>query len=267
MESMQTSAASTCPTVRPGAAQRPRLPAGIVACLFDLDGVLTRTATVHAAAWKEMFDAYLRERATRTGEAFRPFGIDTDYVRYVDGKLRQDGVRAFLASRGIRLPEGSPDDPPTAETVHGLGNRKNVLVRRLIHERGVETYEGSVRFVRAVRAADLRTAVVSASRNTPDVLEVTGLAELFDVRIDGNVAAERSLRGKPAPDTFLAAARALGKAPRQCAVFEDAIAGVAAGRAGGFGLVVGVDRTGQAEALRRHGADVVVGDLSELLEE
>jgi len=243
------------------------LPAGIAACLFDLDGVLTQTAKVHAAAWKEMFDAFLRDRSRRTGEPFRPFEITSDYARYVDGKLRQDGVRAFLASRGIALPEGSADDPPSAPTVHGLGNRKNELVLELIRRRGVDVYEGSVRFVGAVRGAGLRRAVVSASKNCREVLAAAGIAHLFAVRVDGIVAAEAGLRGKPAPDTFLAAAAALGVEPAHGAVFEDAIAGVEAGRAGAFGWVVGVDRVGQAGALRRHGADAVVGDLSELLEE
>jgi beta-phosphoglucomutase family hydrolase len=245
----------------------PKLPPGIGACLFDLDGVLTDTASAHAAAWKRTFDAYLAQRSQRTGEPFRPFELPGDYAAHVDGKLRQDGVRSFLASRGIELPEGSPDDPPEAETVRGLGNRKNELVLGLIRRDGVEVYEGSVRFVEAVRDAGLRRAVVSASRNTREVLAATGLEELFEVRVDGVVAGERGLRGKPAPDTFLAAAEDLGVEPERAAVFEDALAGVEAGRAGAFGWVVGIDRAGHAEALRRHGADVVVPDLSELLEE
>jgi beta-phosphoglucomutase family hydrolase len=249
------------------AAHVPVLPPGISACLFDLDGVLTQTAKVHAAAWKEMFDAYLRERSEQTGEPFRPFKIASDYVKYVDGKLRQDGVRAFLASRSISLPEGSAGDPPTALTVHGLGNRKNDLVLDLIRRRGVDVYEGSVRFVEAVRDAGLRRAVVSASKNCQAVLAAARIEHLFEVRVDGIVAAEAGLRGKPAPDTFLAAATALGVQPAHCAVFEDAIAGVEAGRAGSFGWVVGVDRSGQAAALRSHGADTVVSDLSELLED
>ena len=249
------------------AAHVPVLPPGISACLFDLDGVLTQTAKVHAAAWKEMFDAYLRERSEQTGEPFRPFKIASDYVKYVDGKLRQDGVHAFLASRSISLPEGSAGDPPTALTVHGLGNRKNDLVLDLIRRRGVDVYEGSVRFVEAVRDAGLRRAVVSASKNCQAVLAAAGIEHLFEVRVDGIVAAEGGLRGKPAPDTFLVAATALGVQPAHCAVFEDAIAGVEAGRAGSFGWVVGVDRGGQAAALRSHGADTVVSDLSELLED
>jgi beta-phosphoglucomutase family hydrolase len=246
---------------------RPDLPGGIRACLFDLDGVLTQTATVHAAAWKEMFDAWLREHAGAAGETFRPFDIATDYPRYVDGKLRQDGVRSFLASRDIELPEGEAEDPPDADTVHGLGNRKNQLVGEIIRTRGVEVYEGSVRFVEVVRDAGYRRAVVSASRNCEAVLTAAGIEDLFEIRIDGNVAAERDLPGKPAPDTFLAAAAELGIEPAACAVFEDAVAGIEAGRAGEFGWVVGVDRVGQAEALRDGGADVVVGDLAELLEE
>jgi beta-phosphoglucomutase family hydrolase len=245
----------------------PLLPAGITACLFDLDGVLTRTAEVHAAAWKEMFDAFLAEEARQRREPFRPFEIATDYVQYVDGKLRLDGVRSFLASRGIVLPEGTPDDPPEAQTVNGLGTRKNALVLDLIQRGGVGVYAGSVRFVEAVRDAGLRRAVVSASRNCQAVLESAGIADLFEVRIDGVVAAARGLPGKPAPETFLAAAADLGVPPAQCAVFEDAVAGVAAGRAGAFGWVVGVDRVGQADALRQSGADRVVSDLSELLEE
>ena len=234
--------------------------------MFDLDGVLTRTAEVHAVAWKQMFDAYLLDRSRQTGEPFRPFEIATDYAEYVDGKLRQDGVRSFLASRGIQIPEGSDDDPPAAETVHGLATRKNELVLEVIERSGVEVYEGSVRFVEAVRDAGLRRAVVSASKNCRAVLAAAGIEDLFEVRVDGIASDERRLRGKPAPDMFLDAADALGVDPRHCAVFEDAVAGVEAGRAGGFGWVVGVDRIGQAEALRRHGADRVVGDLSELLE-
>ena len=239
---------------------------GIRACLFDLDGVLTQTALVHAAAWKEMFDDYLGERGRTTGQESPPFDPREDYRLYVDGMPRADGVRSFLASRGITLPEGTPDDPPDADTVYGLGSRKNELVLRLIRERGVAVYEGSVRYVHAVREAGFARAVVSASANTVDVLRTAGIDDLFDVRIDGVVAVERGLRGKPAPDTFLAAAEELGVEPSGAAVFEDALAGVEAGRAGQFGFVVGVDRVGQSEALRQRGADIVVGDLSELLE-
>lgn len=244
----------------------PILPATISACLFDLDGVLTQTAKVHAAAWKEMFDAFLQDRSRQTAEPFRPFEIEKDYVAYVDGKLRQDGVRSFLASREISLPEGASDDPPSATTVHGLGTRKNDLVLDLIERDGVEVYEGSVQFVEVVHDAGLRRAIVSASKNCQAVLAAARIEHLFEVRVDGIVAADAGLRGKPAPDMFLAAAEALGVEPELCAVFEDAIAGVEAGRAGAFGWVVGVDRVGQAEALRRHGADQVVRDLGELLE-
>jgi beta-phosphoglucomutase family hydrolase len=243
------------------------LPDAIRACLFDLDGVLTQTAKVHAAAWKEMFDAYLKERAARTGEAFVPFDAHHDYDKYVDGMPRSDGVRSFLASRGIVLPEGEPDDPPDAETVKGLGNRKNAIVLSMIRERGVEAYEGSVRYVHAAREASLRCAVVSSSANCKDVLVAAGIDDLFDEVVDGVVAEREQLKGKPAPDTFLFAARALGVGRERAAVFEDALAGVAAGRAGRFGFVVGVDRVGQAEALREHGADIVVRDLAELLEQ
>lgn len=238
-----------------------RVPDRIAALLFDLDGVLTKTAKVHAAAWKELFDAFLAPRGDT--EPFSP----ADYAAYVDGRLRQDGVRTFLASRGITLSEGMPDDPPDAETVHGLGNRKNIRLRELLERDGVERYEGSVQFLQAASAAGYPTGVVSASRNCRQVLEAADIADLFDVRVDGEVAAERSLRGKPAPDTFLAAADALGVEPSNAAVIEDAVSGVEAGRAGRFGWVVGVNRVGptQAEALRRHGADVVVDDLAELL--
>jgi len=222
---------------------------------------------VHNAAWKEMFDAYLQERSRRTGEPFVPFDPGRDYDEYVDGKPRADGTRSFLASRGIELPEGSDDDPPSAETIHGLGTRKNEIVLRRIREDGVEAYESSVRYVRAARDAGLRRAVVSSSANCRDVLIAAGIEDLFEARIDGVVAGREHLRGKPAPDTFLAAARALGLGPQAAAVFEDALAGVEAGRAGRFRFVVGVDRTGQADALKKHGADIVVTDLAELLDQ
>lgn len=241
------------------------LPDAIRACLFDLDGVLTQTAKVQAAAWKAMFDAYLKRRADRTGEPFRPFDQVRDYDEYVDGRPRYDGVRAFLESRGIVLPEGEPDDPPDAETIHGLGNRKNQIVLKMIREQGVEPYEGSVRYVRAVREAGLRRAVVSSSTNARDVLRAAAIADLFETVINGAIAEREQLTGKPAPDTFLAGARALEVEPAAAAVFEDALAGVQAGHSGGFGFVVGVDRAGQADALREHGADVVVKDLAELL--
>ena len=244
---------------------RPTLPPAIRACLFDLDGVLTQTAKVHAAAWKEMFDAFLQRRAEQAGIAFVPFDLAHDYEEYVDGKPRDDGTASFLRSRGIELPAGAAEDPPDVDTVAGLRNRKNEIVQRRIREDGVEVYAGSIRFVNAARAAGLRTAVVSSSANTAEVLRVTGIEELFEARIDGVVARERKLPGKPAPDTFLAGAAALGVQPAEAAVFEDALAGVEAGAAGKFGQVVGVDRVGQAEALRAHGADLVVQDLSELL--
>ncbi len=242
------------------------LPDGIQACLFDLDGVLTQTAKVHAAAWKQMFDDYLRARAERTGEDFVAFDAGHDYDEYVDGKPRYDGVRSFLDSRGIDLPDGTPDDPPSAETVDGLGNRKNELVLELIGRDGVDAYEGSVRYVRAARDAGLRRAVVSSSTNCRDVLKAAGIIDLFEEIVDGNVAREQGLKGKPAPDTFLAGARAVGVEAARAAVFEDAVAGVEAGRAGRFGYVVGVDRVDHADALREHGADVVVKDLAELLD-
>jgi beta-phosphoglucomutase family hydrolase len=243
------------------------LPPSVSACLFDLDGVLTQTARVHNAAWEETFNAFLRRRSTRTGEEFRPFDPGHDYNRYVDGRPRADGVRSFLASRGIELPEGRPDDPPTAETVHGVGNRKNEVVLRRIHIDGVQVYEGSVAYLKAATRAGLRRAVVSASANCRDVVVAAGIEDLLEVRIDGIVARQEGLRGKPHPDTFLAAARLLGVRPEHAAVFEDALAGVEAGRAGRFGYVVGVDRVGQADDLLAHGADVVVRDLAELMTE
>jgi beta-phosphoglucomutase family hydrolase len=244
------------------------LPHGFTGCLFDLDGVLTPTATVHNAAWRETFDDYLRERAARTGEEFRPFDPDDDYQRYVDGRARADGVRTFLASRGITPPEGTADDPPGADTVHGIGNRKNELLLRLIRAGGISPYPGSVTYLRAVRDAGLRRAVVSASANAGDVLAAAGLSDLIEQRVDGVVARERGLTGKPAPDLFLEGARMLGVEPGRAAVFEDALAGVEAGRAGGFGFVVGVDRVRDgehADELRARGADVVVTDLADLL--
>jgi len=242
------------------------LPDGIRGCLFDLDGVITKTATVHDAAWQEMFDSYLRERSQQTGEPFVPFDPVADYENFVDGKPREDGTRSFLQSRGIELPEGDPGDPPDVPTVHGLSNRKNEILLRRIQADGVEVYPGSVRYVRAARDASLRRAVVSSSANTHDVLAAARIADLFEEVVDGLVAEREHLRGKPAPDTFLAGAQALGLEPGEATVFEDALAGVAAGRAGRFGCVIGVDRLGHAAALREHGADVVVADLAELLE-
>ena len=238
------------------------LPDDIRACLFDLDGVLTQTAKVHQAAWKRTFDEFLRSHDPLAAE----FSAD-DYNLHVDGKPRMDGVRDFLASRGITLPEGTAGDPPDAATVSGVASRKNELVLRELEEHGVEVYEGSMRYLRAAKDAGLATAVVTASANGQHVIEVAGFADLIDTRVDGIVAAREGLRGKPAPDTFLAGARALGVAPAQAAVFEGALSGVAAGRAGDFGFVVGVDRVGQAAALAERGADVVVRDLAELLGE
>jgi HAD superfamily hydrolase (TIGR01509 family) len=213
-----------------------------------------------------MFDRDLRKRAADSGERFVAFDPVADYDRYVDGKPREEGVRSFLASRGIDLPLGGPSDS-TAETIIGLGNRKNAIVLRMIRDQGVKAYDGSVRYARAAREAGLRSAVVSSSSNCREVLSAAGIADLFEQRIDGVLAHREHLKGKPAPDTFLAGARALGVEPSQAAVFEDALAGVEAGHAGGFGFVVGVDRVGQADALRAHGADIVVSDLADLLED
>jgi beta-phosphoglucomutase family hydrolase len=234
-----------------------KLPDGINALLFDLDGVITQTAKVHAAAWKQMFDEFLRERAGRTGEPFVEFDTKDDYDKYVDGRPRLDGVRTFLDARGIEHDE---------ELVRELGDRKNDLVLRLIREQGVEVYDSSIRLVELARDEGLRRAVVSSSANTQEVLRSVGIDDLFEAVVDGLVAEREGLPGKPAPDTFLAGARALGAEPAQAAVFEDALAGVEAGRAGNFGWVVGVDRTGQGDELARHGADVVVKDLEELME-
>ena len=242
------------------------LPDHVRACLFDLDGVLTKTATVHAAAWKETFDAYLHERAQRSGHPFVPFDPVVDYQSYVDGKSRSDGVRSFLGSRGIRLPEGNVTDPSSAETVAGLGSRKNDELVRMIAQRGVGVYTGSIRYVRAARSAGFPCAVVSSSKNCAAMLAGAGIKDLFDLSVDGLTAEREGLAGKPAPDMFLAAARALAVPPAEAAVFEDALAGVEAGRAGRFGFVVGVDRVGQADALRECGASVVDSDLAELLE-
>lgn len=242
------------------------LPTGIQACLFDLDGVLTDTAAVHAAAWKEMFDEFLRAYSEQHGIPFRPFDARAEYDAYVDGKPRASGVRDFLTARGITLPEGSADDPPSAMTVNGLGNRKNEAVQRRIRTEGVHVFEGSRRYLQAAERAGLRRAVVSSSANTREVLDVTGLAQYVEEIVDGVTIRTEGLQGKPAPDTFLAAAARFGLAPSAAAVFEDALAGVTAGRSGHFGHVIGVDRVGQAAGLRAQGADVVVRDLAELLE-
>ncbi|MFD2093731.1 HAD family hydrolase [Blastococcus deserti] len=238
------------------------LPDSVRVCLFDLDGVLTRTATVHFAAWKRTFDEFLHRY-----EPGQPEFSQLDYNRYVDGKHRADGVRSFLESRGITLPEGSPGDPPDAATVQAIATRKNEMVLAELDEHGVEVYPGSVRYLRAVKDAGLATAVVTASANGEHVIAAGGFADLIDVRVDGVVAAREGLRGKPHPDTFLAGARMLGVEPAAAVVFEDALSGVEAGRAGNFGYVVGVDRVGHAQELAAAGADVVVQDLVELMGE
>ncbi|MEV7040314.1 beta-phosphoglucomutase family hydrolase [Amycolatopsis sp. NPDC051061] len=239
------------------------LPETITACLFDLDGVLTGTAVLHSQAWKRTFDEFLR---ARDGAGFREF-TDQDYATYVDGRPRADGVREFLRSRGIELPEGTPDDLPDAPTVNGVGNRKNELVLKIIDERGVNPYPGSIRYLDAAKAAGLRIAVVTSSANGAKVLDAGDLSKYVEARVDGLTIREQHLKGKPAPDSFLAGAAALGVEPAHAAVFEDAQSGVQAGKAGGFGYVVGVNRANQAEQLRAHGADIVVDDLADLLED
>jgi trehalose 6-phosphate phosphatase len=234
------------------------------AVLFDLDGVLTSTATIHEAAWKAMFDEFLLARAEAHGEPFVAFTND-DYLRFVDGKPRFDGVRAFLSSRDIELPDGDADAEPSSESIAGLGNRKNRLLNELLDEHGVDPLPGAVEFVRAARAAGVQTAVVSSSANADRVLAAAGLTGMFDTVVDGNSAGRLALAGKPAPDTFLEAAHRLGVAPQDAVVVEDALAGVAAGRAGDFGLVVGIAPPGSSAALLDAGADLVVGSLAELL--
>jgi beta-phosphoglucomutase family hydrolase len=236
------------------------------AVLLDLDGVITNTANLHAACWKQMFDEYLQKRATQRGEAFRPFDLAADYRLYVDGKPRFDGVRDFLTSRDIRLPEGSPDDPPQAETVGGLGNRKNDLVNKVIEDIGVQPYEGSVKLIHQLRQRGFKTAVVTSSEHCEAFLRAAKLDAFFEVRVDGNMVHVQHLAGKPAPDTFLMAAKLLGVEPTRAVVIEDAISGVQAGVSGNFGLVIGVARKGNAEELRRHGAHLVVNDLGELVD-
>jgi beta-phosphoglucomutase family hydrolase len=235
------------------------------AVLLDLDGVITDTANLHAACWRQMFDEYLQSHPNRSSEAFRPFDPDADYRLYVDGKPRFDGVRAFLTSRGIALPEGSPDDPPTAETVCGLGNRKNELVNKVIEERGVQPYEGSVKFIDRLRHDGFKMAVVTSSQNCAAVLRAAMLDTVFEAQVDGAVAQSLKLAGKPAPDAFLMAAKLLKVEPARAVVVEDALSGVEAGANGSFGLVIGVARKGNAEELRRHGAHMVVNDLADLL--
>ncbi len=236
--------------------------AGVRALLFDLDGVITRTATLHAASWKRLFDEYLAEHAKRTGQPFVAFDLVGDYRRYVDGKPRYDGVQSFLASRGMAIPWGSPGDPPTSETVCGLGNRKDRYFDEALRERGVQIFPEAVSLIRDVRARGLKTAVVSSSKNCAPILKRAGILDLFDARVDGVEAERLHLPGKPAPDTFLEAARRLGVAPDQAVVVEDAISGVEAGKRGGF-RVVGVDEGGHGDVLREHGADLVVSHLGE----
>jgi beta-phosphoglucomutase family hydrolase len=236
------------------------------AVLLDLDGVITDTASIHAACWKQMFDEYLQNRATQRGEAFRPFDIETDYRLYVDGKPRFDGCRDFLTSRGFQLPEGSAADPPEAETVCGLANRKNDLVNKIIEEKGVKPYEGSVKFLQQLGHQQFKRAVVTSSEHCETVLRVAKLDAFFDVRVDGNMIHAQKLAGKPSPDTYLMAAKLLGVEPTRAIVIEDALSGVEAGRAGKFGLVIGVARKGTAEELRHHGAHLVVKDLKELVD-
>jgi beta-phosphoglucomutase family hydrolase len=236
------------------------------AVLFDLDGVITNTATLHATCWKQMFDEYLRKRAEQKREAFRPFDLATDYQLYVDGKPRFDGVRDFLRSRAIQLPEGNTDDPAEVETVHGLGNRKNDLVNRTMAEVGVEPYAGTVQFIHQLRRDGFKIAVVTSSQNCSAVLKAAELDDVFKVRVDGNTIEAERLAGKPAPDTFLMAARLLEVEPARTVVIEDAISGVEAGSDGNFGLVIGVARKGNAEELKRHGAHLVVNDLGELVD-
>jgi beta-phosphoglucomutase family hydrolase len=234
------------------------LPENVTTCLFDLDGVLTGTAELHRAAWKETFDSLL----AKLGQP--PF-TEADYNNYVDGRPRFDGVRSFLAARNIELPEGQPDAAPSDDSVQGIGNRKNERVQQIIAERGVNPYPGSVRYLEAARQHGLKIGVVTSSANGAAVLDAADLTKYVDARIDGVTIAERKLNGKPAPDSFLAGAEALGTEPANAAVFEDALSGVQAGKAGNFGYVVGVDRVGQAEELKQHGADVVVTDLDQLL--
>ena len=236
------------------------------AVLFDLDGVLTSTARVHSVCWKRMFDAFLQRRAADAGETFVPFDIEDDYKRYVDGKPRYDGVRSFLRSREIELPDGDPDDPPGELTACGLGNRKDRLFNEVLTAEGVESYDGTIRWARELRRRGMKTAVVSSSKNCKAIMEAAAIEDLFDVRMDGEIAQRRGIPGKPAPDTYLKAAEELGVRPERAVVVEDALSGVQAGRRGGFGLVIGVDRHGDADALRENGADIVVTDLAEMLE-
>jgi beta-phosphoglucomutase family hydrolase len=235
------------------------------AVLLDMDGVITDTASIHASCWKRMFDEFSQERAARNAEPFRPFDLDTDYKLHVDGKPRYQGVRDFLNSRGIALPDGTPEDPLTAETVCGLGNRKNELVNDQLAASGAEAYAGTVAFLGYLRRMGIKTAVVTSSKNCQAVLQAAKVDDFFDARVDGDVLVEQNLAGKPAPDSFLRAAEMLGVAPDRAVVIEDAISGVRAGARGGFGLVIGVARKGNAEELKAQGADTVVNDLAELV--
>jgi beta-phosphoglucomutase family hydrolase len=235
------------------------------AVLLDMDGVITDTVSIHATCWKTMFDEFLQKWATRNAEPFRSFDVVTDYKLQVDGKPRYEGVRDFLKSRGIGLPEGTPEDPPTAETVCGLGNRKNELVNDLLASTGVKAYPGTVAFLKFLRAIGIKTAVVTSSQNCQAILRAAKVDDLFDARVDGDVLVEQGLAGKPEPDSFLKAAEMLGVMPQRAAVIEDAISGIRAGAQGGFGLVIGVARKGNAEELTAHGAHEVVNDLAELL--
>jgi beta-phosphoglucomutase family hydrolase len=250
-----------------GAQKTSVTPASFDAVLFDLDGVLTATAKVHDAAWKKTFDNYLKERAAKNNEPFKPFDPDEDYSKYVDGKPRYDGVKSFLESRGIHLPYGDPHDPPEKETICGIGNRKEELVIKTLKTEGVEVYQGSVAWVMHLRQAGIKTAVVSSSKNCLAVLKAGGIDGLFDVRVDGHVVEDQKLPGKPAPDTYLHAAALLKTTASRAVVVEDALSGVQSGRNGKFGLVIGVNRLGRehAEDLRKNGADIVVNDLKEML--
>ena len=235
------------------------------AVLFDLDGVLTDTSRLHAACWKKMFDEFLRKRAEKSGEELQPFSITDDYFLYVDGRLRSDGVRDFLRSRNINLSEGDPDAPPESETISGLGNRKNNMVNELMAAAGIDVYPDSVAWVRLLREQGYKTAVVSASSNCTTVLTSSKILDLFDTIVDGTVAAELGLAGKPSADTYLKAAEQLAVEPKRTVVVEDAISGVQAGRSGGFALVIGVARKENVQALKENGADIVVKSLTELL--
>ncbi len=235
----------------------------LTALIFDMDGVLTETAQIHAEAWKKLFDAYLWERSEKSGETFKPFTME-DYARYVDGKPRYEGAESFLLSRGIRLSFGTPDDPPELETVCGLANRKNAYFNAALEERGAKAYASSLSFVKEAKAKGARVAAITSSKNGHEILRAAGISDLFDAKITGLESAELGLKGKPDPDIFLTAAERLDAEPARAAVFEDALAGVEAARRGGFGLVVGVDRIGQADELKAKGADLVVKDLSEL---